>query len=85
MESINFFYTSKWIAWASGQETPYEISESLWNSLEEIRKTNWPEEMTTNISFDIYWANGEYSGIHNYRVGDTHMQNRYAGYLEIAE
>jgi hypothetical protein len=85
MESINFFYTSKWTAWAGGQETPYEISESLLESLEEIRETNWPEKITANISFDIYWAGGEYSGIHNYRVGDSHMQTRYSGSLEIAE
>ena len=85
MRSINFFYTFKWTAWESGQESPYTISESLLESLEQIRIANWPVEITTNISFDIYWAAGEYSGIHNYRVGDTHTQNRYSGYLEIPE
>jgi hypothetical protein len=52
-------------------------------SIEEIRKSNWPEEISQNISFDIYWHNNEYTGIHNYRLNNLHLQNRYSGYLKI--
>jgi hypothetical protein len=82
MRSINFFYKSAWTAWESGLDTPFDISLPLLDSLENIRIENWPTEITQNISFDIYWSEGEYSGIHNYRVGDRHLQTRYYGVLE---
>jgi hypothetical protein len=83
MISINFFYKFNWTAYASGQQEEYKISPELMESLEEIRSSNWPAEITKNISFDIYWSNNEYSGIHNYLDNGNHIQNRYSGYLKI--
>lgn len=83
MISINFFYKYSWVGYVSGQRDDFKITPELEESLEEIRKQNWPEEITQNISFDIYWYNNEYTGIHNYRINGNHMQNRYEGYLKI--
>jgi hypothetical protein len=83
MRSINFFYKKEWTAWEAGNSDPYKITEDVLALIEAIRTENWPEEKISNISFDIYWCDGEYSGIHNYRMGDTHNQVRYNGFLEI--
>lgn len=83
MISINFFYKHNWSAYASNHHDEFKISPELEELIEEIRKSNWPEEISQNISFDIYWFNNEYTGIHNYRVNDLHLQNRYSGYLKI--
>lgn len=81
-QSINFFYTMQWVA--SSPEGDVVLTPELIEKLEEIRLANWPNPEPTkfkNISFDIYWNRGEYSGIHNYRMNGEHAQNRYEGIL----
>jgi hypothetical protein len=82
--NINFFYRYKWEA--SNFEGDWPIPNDIIDKLEEIRIKNWPDVKGLNfknISFDIYWFNDEYSGIHNYRINGEQIQNRYEGYLEL--
>lgn len=82
--NINFFYNYRWIA--STIDGDWKIPDDVLVKIEEVRKNNWPSpepDNFKNISFDIYWYNNEYSGIHNYRINGEQMQNRYEGYLEL--
>jgi hypothetical protein len=82
--NINFFYRYKWEA--SNFDGNWLIPDDIITKLEEIRLKNWPNEdgvIFKNISFDIYWFNNEFSGIHNYRINGEQQQKRYEGYLEL--
>jgi hypothetical protein len=82
--NINFFYRYKWEA--STIDGNWKIPDDVLVKIEEVRKNNWPSQELNNIkniSFDIYWFNNEYSGIHNYRINGEQIQNRYEGYLEF--
>jgi hypothetical protein len=82
--NINFFYRYNWEA--STIDGDWKIPDDVLVKIEEVRKNNWPSpepDNFKNISFDIYWYNNEYSGVHNYRINGEQMQNRYEGYLEL--